>query len=70
MSIAEIPSSGSSSSGENDSPITTPSSTSVVGEDTYPALSFPGPAELPLDEQLEPIAVVGMGEHTSSAPIP
>ena len=28
----------------------------------YPALSFPGYAEKPLDEQLEPIAVVGMGE--------
>lgn len=28
----------------------------------YPALSFPGYAEKPLDEQLEPIAVIGMGE--------
>ena len=28
----------------------------------YPALSFPGYAEKSLDEQLEPIAVVGMGE--------
>ncbi|KAI1080407.1 putative polyketide synthase [Whalleya microplaca] len=32
---------------------------SVHGD--YPALAFPGYAEKPLDEQLEPIAVVGMG---------
>ncbi|KAI0442997.1 KR domain-containing protein [Xylaria telfairii] len=29
--------------------------------DAYPATSFPGYSEKPLDEQLEPIAVVGMG---------
>jgi len=28
----------------------------------YPATSFPGYSEKPLNEQLEPIAVVGMGE--------
>ncbi|KAK5999099.1 Reducing polyketide synthase DEP5 [Cladobotryum mycophilum] len=43
-------------------PDTVPSSAaSSAGGDAYPALSFPGYAENPLDEQLEPIAVVGMG---------
>jgi hypothetical protein len=28
----------------------------------YPAASFPGYAEQPLENQLEPIAVVGMGK--------
>lgn len=35
---------------------------SVIGADTYPGQSIPGYAEKPFDEQLEPIAVVGMGE--------
>ncbi|KAH7319610.1 putative polyketide synthase [Stachybotrys elegans] len=35
------------------------SASSVYGD--YPAASFPGYAEKPLDEQLEPIAVCGMG---------
>lgn len=36
---------------------------SVLDESNdYPAVSFPGYAEKPLDEQLEPIAVIGMGE--------
>jgi hypothetical protein len=30
--------------------------------DEYPAVTFPGYAEQPLDKQLEPIAVVGMGK--------
>lgn len=29
----------------------------------YPAVNFPGYAEKPLDEQLEPLAVVGMGVY-------
>lgn len=29
----------------------------------YPALSFPGYSEKPLNEQLEPIAVIGMGKY-------
>lgn len=33
----------------------------VIDDVEYPALSFPGYAEKPLSEQLEPIAVVGMG---------
>ncbi|KAH8200322.1 hypothetical protein TruAng_005538 [Truncatella angustata] len=37
------------------------SSRNSVIEDDYQAASFPGYAEKPLDEQLEPIAVVGMG---------
>ncbi|KAI0886565.1 KR domain-containing protein [Annulohypoxylon maeteangense] len=37
------------------------SASSSMGADEYPALSFPGYAEKPLDEQLEPIAVIGMG---------
>ncbi|KAH8704702.1 putative polyketide synthase [Talaromyces proteolyticus] len=34
---------------------------SVIEDSEYPALQFPGYAEKPLSEQLEPIAVVGMG---------
>ncbi|KAI0132735.1 KR domain-containing protein [Xylariales sp. AK1849] len=37
------------------------SSRNSAVEDDYQATSFPGYAEKPLDEQLEPIAVVGMG---------
>ncbi|KAI1842798.1 hypothetical protein JX266_010974 [Neoarthrinium moseri] len=37
------------------------SSRNSVIEDDYPAATFPGYAEKPLDEQLEPIAVIGMG---------
>ncbi|KAI9730793.1 MAG: hypothetical protein M1818_008073 [Claussenomyces sp. TS43310] len=32
-----------------------------IAQEDYPALSFPGYAEKPLEEQLEPIAVIGMG---------
>lgn len=38
------------------------SSRNSVVEDDYRAALFPGYAEKPLDEQLEPIAVVGMGK--------
>lgn len=48
-----------SSASEGDTPATSVKS-SVNGD--YPAVTFPGYAEKPLDEQLEPIAVVGMGE--------
>lgn len=34
----------------------------VLEDFEYPALSFPSYAEKPLSEQLEPIAVVGMGK--------
>ncbi|OKL57953.1 hypothetical protein UA08_06759 [Talaromyces atroroseus] len=34
---------------------------STIEDSEYPALQFPGYAEKPLSEQLEPIAVVGMG---------
>lgn len=34
-----------------------------VGSDDYVAKSFPDYSEKPLDEQLEPIAVVGIGEY-------
>ncbi|TVY54903.1 Reducing polyketide synthase DEP5 [Lachnellula cervina] len=41
---------------------------SVLDESNdYPAVSFPGYAEKPLDEQLEPIAVIGMGDVGSPA---
>jgi hypothetical protein len=30
--------------------------------DEYPAISFPGYAEKPIKDQLEPIAVIGMGK--------
>jgi hypothetical protein len=39
------------------------SSTGIHDDLSYPALSFPGYGEKPLSEQLEPIAVVGMGEY-------
>ena len=42
----------------------------IIDNDNYPALSFPGYTEKPLDEQLEPIAVVGMGEIDCSLPRP
>ena len=35
--------------------------TRIIDNHEYAALSAPGYAEKPLDEQLEPIAVVGMG---------
>ncbi|KAK8062454.1 hypothetical protein PG997_014551 [Apiospora hydei] len=64
--MANVRSSSSSSQSsyeEIPSPDTLPSDSvsSVGSDDDYPALSFPGYAEKPLDEQLEPIAVVGMG---------
>ncbi len=34
----------------------------IIDNDDYPALSFPGYDEKPITEQLEPIAVVGMGK--------
>lgn len=34
----------------------------IIENDEYPPLSFPGYAEKPLTDQLEPIAVVGMGQ--------
>ncbi|KAI9164038.1 Reducing polyketide synthase DEP5 [Paramyrothecium foliicola] len=49
----------SSSSQVSDGSRDSSQSTSLYGD--YPALSFPGYAEKPLDEQLEPIAVIGMG---------
>ena len=35
----------------------------VVNDAEYPAASLPGYSEKALSEQLEPIAVVGMGKH-------
>lgn len=58
------PSSESSFDGLRNS--TSPSSAaSSAGDDEYAAASFPDYAEKPLDEQLEPIAVVGMGTYCS-----
>lgn len=34
----------------------------IIDSNDYPALPFPGYTEKPLNEQLEPIAVVGMGK--------
>lgn len=61
--IRSSSSSSRSSYEDANTPGTDPSSasSSEAGDD-YPALSFPGYAEKPLDEQLEPIAVIGMGE--------
>ncbi|KAM0813112.1 putative KR domain-containing protein [Seiridium cardinale] len=50
----------SSGSSSKDSDAAHSPGDSIAPED-YPAMSFPGYAERPLDEQLEPIAVVGMG---------
>ncbi|KAL8727151.1 MAG: hypothetical protein Q9166_006247 [cf. Caloplaca sp. 2 TL-2023] len=56
--IRDTSSSASSSSGHRSSPA---NGTHIVYDDEYPAVSFPGYHEKPLSEQLEPIAVVGMG---------
>lgn len=48
----------SDESSDDDSAI----SPKIIENGDYPALSFPGYHEKPLTEQLEPIAVVGMGE--------
>lgn len=52
----------SSSSDENE--VAVPGSTPPTSDDggQYPAASFPGYAEKPLNEQLEPIALIGMGK--------
>ena len=59
-------SSTSSRSSNNESPHheTAPSSAgaSVIEGDEYPTHPFPGYDEAPLEEGLEPIAVVGMGK--------
>lgn len=59
--------SASSSASEGETPGTSVGS-SVNGDVTsdYPAVNFPDYAEKPLDEQLEPIAVVGMGKSEYS----
>jgi len=53
--------SGSGSSSKSASVDGSSDSAPIINNDNYPALSFPGYAEKPLAEQLEPIAVVGMG---------
>ena len=57
--IRDYPSSGSSEHSFNDSG--TPGNSQDADGFEYPAMSFPGYSEKPLSEQLEPIAVVGMG---------
>jgi hypothetical protein len=52
-------SSPSEDSFDDNGSATTPS---IIDDLQYPALSFPGYSEKPLSEQLEPIAVVGMGK--------
>ena len=52
--------SASQSSSEAHDGASTPSSL-TIDDIEYPAVTFPGYAEKPLSEQLEPIAVVGMG---------
>lgn len=39
----------------------------IVTDAEYAGISFPGYSEKPLSEQLEPIAVIGMGSKTSSS---
>ena len=53
---------GIGSSSDESSGDSSPQDSQIVENDEYPALSFPGYAEKPLTEQLEPIAVVGMGK--------
>lgn len=36
--------------------------TTIVSDEAYSGMKFDGQNELPLSEQLEPIAVVGMGK--------
>jgi hypothetical protein len=60
--------SSESGSGSDKSPlhVTSPSSagsSAILDQDDYAAKSFPEYAEKPLEEQLEPIAVVGMGKY-------
>jgi hypothetical protein len=52
----------SSSSSSGSTPLSTPENEGFVSDMQYPAVSFPGYAEKPLSQQLEPIAVIGMGE--------
>ncbi|KAI0017755.1 KR domain-containing protein [Xylariomycetidae sp. FL0641] len=65
MSAMKRSSSRSTTSSEDLGGDTSPSNlsetSSVSGDEGYPATSFPGYAEKPLEEQLEPIAVIGMG---------
>jgi len=56
--IRDSPSSGDSSSESN---YGFPSFQAIVDDEIYAAKLLPTSAEKPLSEQLEPIAVVGMG---------
>lgn len=53
---------GVGSSGDESSDSSSSHGSQIIENDDYPALSFPGYTEKPLNEQLEPIAVVGMGK--------
>ncbi|ROV93464.1 hypothetical protein VPNG_09630 [Cytospora leucostoma] len=53
--------SSSTSQGERSDGTGMSSVNSMFDIDDYPAISFPGYAEKPLKDQLEPIAVIGMG---------
>lgn len=44
------------------------SSAQIVEDSDYPAISFDGYSEKPLSQQLEPIAVVGMGMFQDVVP--
>ena len=63
-----IESSSSGSSDAESSPKSAFDAQHVVGDAEYAAASFPGYSEAPLSEQLEPIAVVGMGKRFLIAP--
>ena len=54
---------GSSSSGSIPDTNDLPRDKVIIDDNDYVALDFEGYAEKPLSEQLEPIAVVGMGKH-------
>jgi hypothetical protein len=43
------------------------SESEIIDPVDYPAVSLPGYSEKPLNEQLEPIAVVGMGKENVSS---
>ena len=53
---------GTGSSSDESSSDSFPPNSQIIENDDYPALAFPEYAEKPLTEQLEPIAVVGMGK--------
>jgi len=64
-----IESSSMDSSDAESSPKFVPDVQRIVSDAEYAAASLPDYSEAPISEQLEPIAVVGMGKSFVSAPL-